>query len=391
MWRTEEGSTGRLIQFCLAYFLFYIVTGVTLRYFQFVQGGPRLDGMEFVFYSTLGGSSIALGISIALRWYRFKSSYRTIFMGRDIPREVFYIIPSGVLTAVVIATTTLMYSFEGLSIMVAMIIMRASVIITSRIVDGIQSLQGLLKRKVYWQENVGVVLAIIAAGVPVFWPEIQRMYQDDPSATIDMSAQFAFLHNTAALITFGSYISVYAVRIYLMNYFRNTRPKGIPQDNKGFFALEQFSASGTLFLVTVAILIASGLGWNPAQVQFFTGAVRDFFTAGRSTGMHASWVPYGATVAGMFFGGAAFFSVFLFLFKGRNATFSGLVNRLTSVVAGVAVTLIMWIVYGHRFPGHSDWVALALIVAAVVMLGQAEQRRRVELVKEGILPESGKA
>ncbi len=385
MWRAEEGSTGRLMQFCIAYFLFYIVTGVTLRYFQFVDSGPGLNGMEFVFYSTLGGSSIALSISLALRWYRFKSSYRATFMGRDVPREAFYIIPSGVLTAVIIATTTLMYSFEGLSIMVAMIIMRASVIITSRIVDGIQSMQGLLKRKVYWQENVGVVLAIVAASVPVFWPEIQRMYQSDTAGTVDMSAQFAFLHNTAALVTFGSYITVYAIRIYLMNYFRNTRPKGMPQDNKGFFALEQLSASGTLFLTTVIIMLASGLGWNPPQVQYFTGAVRDFFTAGQSTGMHASWVPYGATVAGMFFGGAAFFSVFLFLFKGRNATFSGLVNRLTSVVAGVAVTLFMWAAWGRRFPSHSEWVALALIIAAVVMLGQAEQRRRTELVRDGVL------
>ena len=124
MWRTEEGSSGRLLQFCLAYFLFYIATGITLRYFQFVETGPGLDGMEFVFHSTLGGSSIALGISLALKWYRFKSSYRATFMGRDVPKEAFYIIPSGVLTAVVIATTTLMYSFEGLSIMVAMIIMK---------------------------------------------------------------------------------------------------------------------------------------------------------------------------------------------------------------------------------------------------------------------------
>ena len=72
---------------------------------------------------------------------------------------------SGVCTAVVIPTTTLMYMLLK-SVMVAMVIMRASVIVISRTVDALQIRQGILKKKVFWQEDAAVAFAI--AGVYSF-------------------------------------------------------------------------------------------------------------------------------------------------------------------------------------------------------------------------------
>ena len=34
MWKTEYGSTGRLVQLCIGYFVFYVITGVAVKYFQ---------------------------------------------------------------------------------------------------------------------------------------------------------------------------------------------------------------------------------------------------------------------------------------------------------------------------------------------------------------------
>ena len=33
LWKTKEGSSGRLIQLCIGYFVFYVITGVTVKYF----------------------------------------------------------------------------------------------------------------------------------------------------------------------------------------------------------------------------------------------------------------------------------------------------------------------------------------------------------------------
>jgi hypothetical protein len=75
----------------------------------------------------------------------------------------------------------------------------------------------------------------------------------------------------------------------------------------------------------------------------------------------------------------AFFSVFIFMFKGRTATFAGLVNRLTSLIAGTTATLVFGLVFGGRLPGLTDWVSLCFILGAVAFLTIAERRRAAEL------------
>jgi drug/metabolite transporter (DMT)-like permease len=75
----------------------------------------------------------------------------------------------------------------------------------------------------------------------------------------------------------------------------------------------------------------------------------------------------------------AFFSVFLFMFKGRTATFAGVVNRLTSLVAGTTATVIFYLAFGGKFPKPEDWISLALILVAVWFLTRAEKKRTEEL------------
>src|SRR5438874_13574491 len=103
MWKTTEGSSGRLLQLCIGYFVFYVITGVTVKYFlgDPIDGYPGMHGMEFLVYSTLGGTAICVAIVLALRWYRFKSENNVTIGPFTFPREFLYIIPSGVCTAVV--------------------------------------------------------------------------------------------------------------------------------------------------------------------------------------------------------------------------------------------------------------------------------------------------
>src|ERR1041385_2492988 len=112
MWKTTEGSTGRLIQLCLGYFTFYVITGITVKYFTggLSAGFPGMKEMEFLVYSTIGGNAICLFVALALRWYKLKSNGMITWGGITFPQELLYIIPSGVCTAVIIPTTTLMYT-----------------------------------------------------------------------------------------------------------------------------------------------------------------------------------------------------------------------------------------------------------------------------------------
>jgi hypothetical protein len=355
MWKTSEGSTARLIQLCLGYFFFYVITGITVKYFtgSAALGYPGMKEIEYLVYNTMGGNLIALSVALILRWYRITSNKMITWGKFRFPQEIVYIIPSGICTAVVIPTTTLMYLLP-ISVMVAMVIMRASVIIISRLVDAIQISQGILKKSVYWEENIAVVFALLAAAVNIFYVG---------------PGDFDFVHSPAAVIILGSYIAAYSIRIYIMNYYKNTRAIGVKLDNNGFFAIEQIAASAVMF--AVGYMLYHSTDWLSAtneQFIIFHNAISD---------PRPLW--YGAIIAGFAFGLVAFFSVFIFMFKGRTATFAGLVNRLTSLVAGTTATLISYYLFQGRFPKPQDWISLVFILMAVAFLTRAEKKRIREL------------
>jgi hypothetical protein len=245
-----------------------------------------------------------------------------------------------------------------ISVMVAMVIMRASVIIISRVVDAVQIRQGILKKKVYAEENYAVLFALLAAAMNVFWVG---------------AGDFDFIHSEAALAILGSYIVAYSIRIYIMNYYKNTRAAGIKLDNKGFFAIEQITA--TVAMVATGYLLFHGTDWFGSASMYLEQFHASFVTP------HVQW-PWGV-IAGLAYGMVAFFSVFIFMFKGRTATFAGLVNRLTSLVAGTTATLASFFLFGGHFPKVQDWLSLVFILIAVAFLSRSEKKRTAELAREG--------
>ncbi len=365
--KSREGSTLRLVELCLAYLFTYTIYTVATKYYTgpLSRGLPGVNNWEYLVYSTLGGSLVCLAVVSAFRWARMESANIVTWGRLRFPAEYLYIIPSGVCTAVVIPTTTLLYVLLR-SVMVAMLIMRGSVIIFSRIIDAIQIRQGILHKKVYWEEEVAVVFAIAAVVLQLFF--------------VKEAGGGDLIRNVLAMVVLGSYLSAYFIRIYIMNYYKNTRGKGCKQDNKAFFAVEQVSASVTMLVILfVLMLLPSGTGKILAAVQ------RGYLAA-------SSYWPM-EVLAGGIFGVVAFFSVFIFMFKGRTATFAGLSNRLTSLISGTMATLLFALLFGGKYPKAGDWLALVFIFIAVGFMTRAEMKRSAELKREGEIcaPETAQA
>ena len=353
MWKTAEGSTGRLLQLCIAYFSLYTVFGVLTKCFTGKKAIflPGMTDMNFLVWSTVGGSAMCLLVLFFTGWH-LAPTERTLKIGPlRMPREFAYIIPSGICTAIIIPTTTILFMLLK-SIMVAMVIMRASVIVISRFVDGAQIRQGILHKTVYWEENVAVAFAVAAAATQIFLAK-----GDD----------FDFLGNSVAVAVLSAYILAYGARIYIMNYYKNTRPKGALLDNKWFFGIEQIAATVAM---TVLAFIAFNFSSQAAPILAFQQTLAT---------PHPNWMV--GIGAGTIYGMVAFFSVFIFMFKGRTATFATLVNRLTSLIAGTTATLLAYALLGTRFPAPADWASLGLIFVAVAFLTRAEKKRSTELVK----------
>jgi hypothetical protein len=351
-----------------------------------------MTGLEYLVYSTLGGTCVALFVCLGLRWYRLQSARLLRWGPLQIPSEWLYIIPSGVCTAVVIPTTTLMYSLP-ISVMVAMVVMRGAIIVVGRLVDEVQIHQGLLRKRVYFEENMAIVFALLGVATTILLPtslrEMLGSWLGQPALAPAHGAAagrgaFDFVHSSAAVTILCTYLVAYSIRIYIMNYFKNTRPAGVRLDNKGFFAVEQMAAFATLVIATLLLLAfpasttPAAPGSSAAAALGSSGGLSQLALFQRA--FHAPRPEWGwAALAGSAFGIVAFFSVFIFMFKGRTATFAGLVNRLTSLVAGTMATLVFHWVYLGPLPAAEDWLSLCFILIAVGFLTRAERRRTTEL------------
>jgi len=387
MAKTAAGSTRRLLELCVGYYLFYVLTGILAKVYTGLPNAPLYHkDITYLANNTIGGSAFALSVVFGLGWFKLHSN-RTIRLGRfQIPSEVAYILPSGICTAIVIPTTTLMYTLP-ISVLVAMVIMRGSVIVISRVVDAVQIQQGILKKTVYAEENWAVVFALIAVATNILWTPSFINWGVDTLEHLGVGALshlrqvivpgkggFEFFHSSAAMTIMSLYIVAYSIRIYIMNFYKNTRGKGVPLDNTGFFAYEQiFATVGMVAMATFFFLSPTMFGWTDSRLNEFHEAVT-----------HLQLLP---VLSGIPFGAVAFFSVFLFMFPGRTATFAGLVNRLTSLVAGTTATVLLAIFFGNKMPTTQEWLSLGFIFVAVYFLTRAEKKR----VAEGITVNSAPA
>ncbi len=340
----RTGGYGRLLLLCAGYFVGYALFGLALKWLLDTRAGfPGMPGMETLFNTTVGGMSICLLVVLVFWWPgRLKSTLPPIFGGR-LPGEYAWLIPSGICTGFVIPTTTLMYTY-GYSVMVAMVLMRASLIIVSRVVDAILIRQGHLDKEVYWQENAAVVAAVAAVSFVVFGAGPK---------------DFRFFESPAAMITMALYIVPYALRIYILNRFK------VKIDHRAIFGIEQIFAALTVLLVLFAGILAFQAGWQPPQMA---GVAHAFF--------HPSAT---AILIGVPYGIIAFFSVFIFLYRGGTATFNTTVNRLTSLLAGTVATLLFHYLFQGKAVRDYQWGALLVVFAAIGFLAWAGRRRAAEV------------
>jgi len=320
--------------------------------------------LAYLVYSTIGGSVTCVAIAWALGWHRTFKSVGSLRIGPfNIPRELLWLIPSGICTAIVVPTTTLMYSFTGIDVMLAVVIMRGSLIVIGRIIDAIHLRLGISKKKVLWEENAAAVLAVIAVGVGIF------VKTSKVSGEVQFfnfaGGELDFFVVPAAMITLCAYLGAYAIRLHLMNWSKSTG-QAATTDPRSYLVIEQTVAFVTMGLVLLAImlLVPEGASSQTDSMRQATNELADF----------NMWV-YLAVLSGVPFGLSTFPSVFMFLFKGRGATFTVLANRLTSLVGGTVATLLL-IPLGKGWPKAEEWTTLFLVTAASFMLWLANERAK---------------
>lgn len=286
--------------------------------------GPALDGFAILPVSTLAslvGMFAFLGLS---GWLRHAGSRRVL--GVRVPWPSPWTFLSGIATGAVIATTTLAYTFEGVSIVFVMLLMRGGVLIIAPIVDATSG------RKVKWFSWVGLGLSLAALLVA---------FAEDGGYDITL----------LCALDVAIYLAAYFVRLRFMSRLAKSESG---DQNKRFFVEEQMVATPA---ITLALAITAFVG---------TGAIPEALRSGFVDVWSSPMLP-AVIVVGLLSQGTGVFGGLILLDKREN-TFCVPVNRSSSILAGVLASYGLAILLDRSPPSGFELVGAGLVLAAIGVL-----------------------
>lgn len=288
-------------------------------------------------------------------WWKYATQWKLGSL--SLPRPRIWTLLSGICTGLVVVTTTLAYTIDGVSIVFAMLFMRGGMLIMSPIVDTI------FKRHVKWFSWAALGMSLLALIVTNVWPYAFE------GATFGEKA----LMNTMLAVDLVIYLASYFCRLSFMSKLAKSDND---DDTKKFFVEEQMVGTpSVLIILFIASFFApealTMAGPDGTQVavsgfqKFLYGVHTGFFDF---WGNHNSQVIIAALCIGFFSQFNGVFGGLILLDKSDNA-FAVPVNRCSSILAGVAATCALAIVFdNYSFPGVGEFVGAGFVIGAICFL-----------------------
>jgi hypothetical protein len=333
---------------CFGYFASYIpytmLTKIVTKGLGFGLDGMSFTGFEIQPIAVFASFASMYFFLTASRWWRY-CTHSTI-LGVSIPRPQWFTLLSGICTASQIITTTLAYTFGGISIVFAMLLMRGGVLVMAPIVDLVVKRR---RRKIYWPSWIAAGLSLGAVVVAVF-------------------GKMGTALTLAAGIDIALYLGGYFLRLYIMSSWAKSDDA---IERKRYFAEEQMVANVVLPL---ALLIMAWFGREPGSAGMLAELWRGFTVL--------PWQGYFIVIflVGVFSFGTGLFGSLIYL-DGRENTFTVPANRAASILAGVIADYALAIFYGQRYPGAAELVGAGLIVLAIAFLAYRSAVEKREIAR----------
>ncbi len=289
-------------------------------------GGTPVSGVELLPPSVMAAVATLFVFLIATGWWR-RAGRRTI-AGVTLPLPGKLTFLSGLCSSGIIATTTLSYTFEGVSIVFVMLLMRGGVLIMAPLVDRLSG------RHVRWFSWAGLALSV-GSLVVAFAFDPRRGGAITLVCAIDVAL----------------YLGFYYVRLSLMSKLAKSKEQGA---NLRYFVEEgMVSAPMLLLLLGVGALTLGG-------------GVGDDLRAGFTSFWDRPVALHGLAV-GMLSQGTGIFGGLVFLDQREN-TFCVPVNRASSVLAGLVSSAWLAWYYGSRGLPPNELAGATLIIGAIGFL-----------------------
>jgi protein-tyrosine-phosphatase len=283
-----------------------------------------VSGLELLPATVLATAVTMLLIITWLGWWKYPS-HRACY-GLRLPWPGPWTALSGLCFAIVIATTTLAYTFAGISIVFALLLMRGGVLIIAPITDA------LCKRQVHWYSWAALELSLVALGVA---------FTGVGSYTLSL----------AALVNLSAYLLGYVFRLYAMTTVAKSTDA---MATRRYFVEEQMVAMLALVLVP-ALCALVGVGDSLL-------ALRRGFTTFLGSPPAAP-----ALLVGVCYAALGTFGTLIYLDRREN-TFAIPVNRGSSLLSGVVASYALMYLLGQQPVPLPQLLGAGMIILAMLCL-----------------------
>jgi len=320
----------------VGYFLFYAAYSGLLRSTTEGLLDPnhgRISGFQLLPTVNLSAAIVLFVLITFSGWWKHVGHRKLVGFTIPFPHPGIFL--SGIGTAIIISTTTLAFTFTGVSILFALLLMRGGVLTMAPIVDRV------FRRRVRWFSWTAFSLSVPALLICLIDVNNHRL-------------------TGVAALTILAYLAGYLLRLPCLTKLAKTKE---PEVTRRYFAEEMMIALPLLVAIP-AILAIIGEG------EIMMDLRRGF------SGLFVGGTGAAAFIVGALYAGLYCFGTLIYL-DCRENTFCIALNRGSSMLAGVLATFVLSFSSSQSVPSEAQLVSAGLIVVALLFLSPLHHFRRV--------------
>lgn len=274
-----------------------------------------------------------LGFITVMRWWKYAGLREFFGISIPFPRRLTFL--SGVCMATIMGTTTLAFTFGGLSIVLVLVLLRGGTLIIAPVVDGI------VGRRVRWFSWAAMFISLMAV-------------------LVVLSDAGNYKLTIAAIIDVAAYLTAYFFKLQFMSRLAKSDERSA---TLRYFVEEQMVASPLLVL---ALVVLAFIG---------AGDVMMGFRVGLTTFLTSSAAVFAALV-GLFYAALCVCTTLIFLDRREN-TFCMPMHCGSSMLSGFTATAALAYVFNQNWPSMGQTISAGFIIIALGFLSPLHHFNRV--------------
>jgi protein-tyrosine-phosphatase len=323
----------RIWGLALGYFIFYTpYSGLTKALSNGLLTGGPIPGTVLLPVSVIATVVGMLSFITVKNWWKYAGHRELFGISIPFPRRLTFL--SGVCIATIMGTTTLAFTFQGISIVLVLVLLRGGVLIIAPAVDAMTS------RRVRWFSWAAMLISLMAV-------------------TVVLSDASNYKMSVGAIINVAAYLMAYFFRFQLMTKLAKSDEKNT---TLRYFVEEQMIAS-PLLLAALGTMAAIG-----------TGNEMMGFRLGFTTFLGSKAAVF-ALLVGLCYAGLCICTTFIFL-DCRENTFCVSMHCGSSMLSGVTAAGALTLFFNQSAPSTAQIVSAGLIVVALLFLSPLHHFQR---------------